>query len=145
MNGSLTNIHSVNSSFLTDVLKIETIQTNGIFAKHEFISSYPWTAFPTVLFLFSACFTGTFGNILILLAVLTYKEVRTVESMFIVNLACSDLYVTMIADPMSIVGKLIIHLKCRVVAAVNFIILPVIILTMAGDNPTSKATPSSSI
>lgn len=108
MNGSLTDTDTVNSSFLTDVLKLETIQNNRIFAKHEFIYSNPWTAFPTVLFLFSACFTGTFGNVLILLAVLTYKEVRTVESMFIVNLACSDLYVTMIADPMSIVGKLIL-------------------------------------
>lgn len=104
----MTNIQNC-----TEVLNVTTVTNgywrppgdSGVFAKLEFLSSNPWTAFPTVLLLFSASLVGTAGNILILLAVLTNKDVRTVESMFIVNLACSDLFVTTVADPMSIVGK----------------------------------------
>ena len=77
----------------------------GIFSKHEFVQTKPWTAFPVLVFLCLASFVGTMGNVLTLLAIARNKNVRNVESMFIVNLAISDLYVTMIADPTSIIGK----------------------------------------
>ena len=82
-------------------------QQHFVFAKYEFLQTNPWLAFPVVLVLFAASLVGTSGNILILLSVLIYKKVRTVESTFIVNLALSDMFVTLIADPFSIVGKLL--------------------------------------
>lgn len=48
---------------------------------------------------------GTFGNLLILVSVAKQRELRNVESVFIVNLACCDLYVTMFAEPLSIVSE----------------------------------------
>jgi hypothetical protein len=48
---------------------------------------------------------GTFGNIMILIVVSKTKELRQTQSIFIINLAISDMYVTLIADPMSIVGE----------------------------------------
>ena len=82
-------------------------QQHFVFAKYEFVQTNPWLAFPVVLVLFAASLVGTSGNILIFLSVLFYKKVRTVESTFIVNLALSDMFVTLIADPFSIVGKLL--------------------------------------
>ena len=78
-----------------------------VFGKHEFLSSKPWAAWPTIVVLSFASFVGTVGNILTLLAIASNKSVRNVESIFIVNLAISDLYVTTVADPMSIIGKTI--------------------------------------
>ena len=75
-----------------------------IYGKHEFMESYPWIAYPTVLIVFVAAISGTVGNILIITAVVTYKKIRNKESCFVFNLAISDLYVTAIADPMSIIG-----------------------------------------
>ena len=97
----------INSTSSVFDIELNHAHVHRIYAKHEFATINPWTALPTVLLLFSASVAGTFGNILILLAVLCYKDVRTVESMFIVNLAFSDLYVNIVADPMSIVGKLL--------------------------------------
>lgn len=77
----------------------------GIFSKHEFLQVKPWAAFPVIIFLSVASFIGTLGNVLTLLAIARNKSVRNVESMFIVNLAISDLYVTTVADPISIIGK----------------------------------------
>ena len=82
----------------------------GIFSKHEFVQSKPWTAFPVLVFLSLASFVGTMGNVLTLLAIAKNKSVRNVESMFIVNLAISDLYVTTIADPTSIIGEYFTHI-----------------------------------
>ena len=80
----------------------------GIFSKHEFVQSKPWAAFPVLVFLVLASFVGTVGNVLTLLAITRNKSVRNVESMFIVNLAISDLYVTTVADPTSIIGEYLI-------------------------------------
>ena len=81
--------------------------TIGAFGKHEFIRTKPWTAFPIIVILSAASFVGTAGNILTLLAIASNKKLRNAEMIFIVNLAISDLYVTAIADPLSIVGKCI--------------------------------------
>ena len=110
-NETFSAMGPMNLTSQVDAFQQESLSSDLIFGRHEFVQSNPWLAFPTVLVLFAASVIGTFGNILILLAVLTCKDVRTVESTFIVNLAFSDLYVTVIADPMSIVGKctLLIH------------------------------------
>ena len=92
------------SSYTGDVVPKDSGHDIG-FTKFEFFQTNPWLAFPIVLVLFVASLIGTVGNILILLSVLMCKNVRTVESTFIVNLALSDLYVTLIADPFSIIGK----------------------------------------
>lgn len=78
---------------------------SGVFERHEFLNNSPGIAIPVLIVLTAACVVGTFGNVLILMSVATTKELQNVESIFIVNLACSDLYVTMVADPMSILGK----------------------------------------
>lgn len=77
----------------------------GSFGRHEFLTNNPWTAIPTILILFIASVGGTLGNVLTLLAVAMSKRLKNIETIFMVNLAISDLYVTAIADPMSIVGK----------------------------------------
>ncbi|KAK3581244.1 hypothetical protein CHS0354_032965 [Potamilus streckersoni] len=73
------------------------------YMRHEFLNYNPNIVVPCIVILAMASVVGTAGNILILLAVATNKALRNVESIFIVNLAYSDLYVTLIADPMNIV------------------------------------------
>ena len=96
---------------VTENIITGTVSVNGVFrgvdvfGKHEFINTRPWTAVPTIIILSIASFVGTAGNIMILLAIASSQNLRNVEAIFIVNLAISDLYVTLIADPMSIVGK----------------------------------------
>lgn len=75
------------------------------FGRHEFLNEETEMAIPILIILGLATLMGTFGNVLILVAVATRKSLHNVESIFIVNLACSDMYVTTLADPMSIVGK----------------------------------------
>jgi hypothetical protein len=78
---------------------------NGKFGRHEFISSSPATALPTLIILVVATVVGTFGNIVTLILVCTRRIIRNVERVFIVNLAISDMYVTSFADPMSFIGE----------------------------------------
>ncbi|KAK3609835.1 hypothetical protein CHS0354_029875 [Potamilus streckersoni] len=79
---------------------------DDLFGRYEFLQKNPHIAIPCIIMVSIASLAGTFGNILILTAVATHKKVRNIESVFIVNLAMSDLYVTAIADPLSIVAKL---------------------------------------
>ena len=104
-NGTVSCTEWNNESSYTDSVFQTNSRHDSVFAKFEFVQDSPWIAFPIVVILFAASVMGTFGNILILLSVLMCKNVRTVESTFIVNLALSDLYVTLIADPFSIIGK----------------------------------------
>nr|KAG5701883.1 hypothetical protein BaRGS_014948 [Batillaria attramentaria] len=80
--------------------------TDGPFryAPLEFLGTLPGLSVVLIVVLVLAALVGTFGNLLILVAVATNKELQNVESVFVVNLACCDLYVTLIADPLSIVG-----------------------------------------
>ena len=87
---------------------IKDVDVN-VFGKHEFVNTRPWTAIPVIVILSIASLVGTAGNIMILLAIALSQNLRNVEAIFIVNLAISDLYVTLIADPMSIVGKFVLH------------------------------------
>ena len=75
------------------------------FARNEFVSKQPELAVPVLIIVAVAALAGTFGNLLIMLSILRRHELHTVESIFIVNLACSDMYVTAIANPLSITGK----------------------------------------
>lgn len=75
------------------------------FHRHRFVIESPEIAIPCLVILFIASVLGTFGNVLILIAVKRTKQLHNVESVLIVNLAISDMYVTAVADPMSIVGK----------------------------------------
>lgn len=73
--------------------------------RYEFLLQKTPYAVPVVTVLAIATVTGTFGNILILTVACSKKFWRKVEARFIVNLALTDLYVTLIADPMSLVGE----------------------------------------
>lgn len=100
MNGNL-------SVFVTENISESEVNRNldGYFGRHEFLKLNPRTAIPTIILTTIASLVGTFGNVMTLLAVKLYKKINNIEKIFIVNLALSDLYVTTIADPMSIVGK----------------------------------------
>ena len=78
---------------------------DDIFAKYEFLREKPMTAYSVLTVVAIASLSGIFGNVLILLAVSFSKKFRPEESVFIFNLALSDLYVAAIAEPMSIIGK----------------------------------------
>jgi hypothetical protein len=62
-------------------------------------------AIPILIILVIAAILGSFGNILILIAIFTTKNLQRLECIFMANLATSDIYVTLFADPLSIVGK----------------------------------------
>lgn len=99
-----TQIPVLNNSTSVDIGVVSVIASD-VFNRHEFLNGSPGIAIPVLIVLTAASIIGTFGNVLILMSVATTKELQNVESIFIVNLACSDLYVTIVADPMSIVGK----------------------------------------
>ena len=61
-------------------------------------------AVSSVVVLSIATIVGTLGNVLLLVVIATAKGIRTTETVFVINLALSDLYVTSIADPMGIIG-----------------------------------------
>ena len=65
----------------------------------------PWALFSSVFILFMASFIGTGGNILILLAIAVWRKLRNTESVFLINLALADLFVTTIVEPISLIGK----------------------------------------
>lgn len=79
-------------------------QSNYYHSRYEFIVNSPGLAISAIILLAMASFVGTCGNIVILVIIAKTKELRRKQSIFIVNLALSDMYVTMIADPMSLVG-----------------------------------------
>ncbi|KAK3609833.1 hypothetical protein CHS0354_029873 [Potamilus streckersoni] len=87
------------------------------FRRYEFLKEKPHIAIASIIMISVASMEGIFGNILIPIAVATHKKLRNIESVFIVNLAMSDLYVTAIADPMNIVDTKVIlvhmHLDYR--------------------------------
>lgn len=77
-----------------------------VYGRHEFLKSSAWFATPVVVIIALASVIGTFGNVLILIVIGTNKLGRNVTTTFIMNLAISDLFVTLVADPMSLVGML---------------------------------------
>lgn len=82
----------------------------GLFDRYQFLTESPGVAISVIVILLLAGLVGTCGNILILLALCVMKNMKSLESIFIANLAISDMYVTLVADGMSIVGKYTIFL-----------------------------------
>ena len=74
------------------------------YAGHELVTVKPWLGVPCVTLLCFASVVGTFGNVIIIV-VMSLRKSNSVESIFMINLALSDLYVTIVADPMSVVGE----------------------------------------
>ena len=105
MNLTVTDVNVENSTVATNNFDNVAKSEDIIFDRHEFLTANPWTAIPSIIILSIASAGGTFGNVLTLLAIATCKKIRNIESIFIINLAISDLYVTAFADPMSLVGK----------------------------------------
>ncbi|XP_063428055.1 melatonin receptor type 1B-A-like [Mytilus trossulus] len=77
-----------------------------IFGRYGFVDESPAVAIPILMILVFASLIGTFGNILILITIITTKNLQRLECIFMANLAFSDMYVTLLADPLSIVAKL---------------------------------------
>lgn len=68
-----------------------------VLSRFEFIAESPVVGSCLFVALILASLVGAFGNLLILVALCKSKKMK--------NLALSDLYVTIVADPMGIVGK----------------------------------------
>ena len=47
---------------------------------------------------------GSLGNLFVLGSVIVHRKLRNQRSVFLVNLAIADLFVTTIADPYGIIG-----------------------------------------
>lgn len=88
----------------------ETVVTpavgSRVFDRYEFVTESPAVGVLVLIVLIVASVVGGFGNLLILVSLWKSKTMKSLECIFIGNLAISDLYVTMVADPMSIVAKL---------------------------------------
>ena len=82
------------------------VDKNPYFGRYEFITESPALAITSIVLLSIASLVGTFGNVLILIVISKTKEMKHKQSIFMINLALSDLFVTVVADPMSIVGEL---------------------------------------
>lgn len=93
----------------TSALSLNAAKTTGsiLYGRFGFLTEKTSYAVPVVTILTIASLAGTFGNILILIVATSTKISRNVEATFIVNLALSDFYVTIVADPMSLIGMLI--------------------------------------
>lgn len=71
------------------------------FGRFQFISKAPGIALTSVLILAIAALVGTFGNLLILVSVCHTIKRKSLEFIFMGNLAVSDLFVTLIVDPIN--------------------------------------------
>ncbi|CAC5384942.1 ADRA2A [Mytilus coruscus] len=76
------------------------------FGRYQFLNETPGVAIPVLITLILAALFGTFGNVLILITIFTTEKLHRLECIFMANLAISDMYVTTLADPLSIVAKL---------------------------------------
>ena len=95
---------------LDDVL--HTRGVNGsqgvvIYGRHEFLKTRTLLATPLIVIIVADSVVGSVGNALILTVICSNKLGRNVTTIFIMNLAISDMFVTLIVNPMSLVGKLI--------------------------------------
>lgn len=89
----------------SSIMAVWSIENESVTVKYDFISTNLWTTYPSILILGAATIVGTAGNVLTLLAIATFRKNRNKQNVFLFNLAVSDLFVTMVADPMSILGK----------------------------------------
>lgn len=75
------------------------------FGRFQFVWEALGIALTSVLILAIAALVGTFGNLLILVSVCHTIKRKSLEFIFVGNLAVSDLFVTLIVDPINILGK----------------------------------------
>lgn len=76
-----------------------------ILGRFQFVGDSPVVGCFLVTVLVLGTVFGTSGNMLILISVCKIIKMRSLEYIFIANLAVSDMFVTLVADPMNIVGK----------------------------------------
>ena len=69
------------------------------------VHTLPWVAIPYAVILGVFAIVGTFGNILIIGSMTSGANRHVVGNYFIINLAICDIVVTLIINPMAIVGK----------------------------------------
>ena len=99
-------LFDIGTKYTTEVVMSNMTLTNGSSnATYELTGPDPWIVFPSVFILCVAAIVGTAGNVLTILSIVTFRNVRSEESVLLLNMAISDLFVTTIADPMSIMGK----------------------------------------
>ena len=84
---------------------VAAMNATQILDRFEFVRQYPGVGYFLLIFLVLGAIFGTFGNALILVSVCRIINMRSLEYIFIANLALSDMYVTLLADPMNIVGR----------------------------------------
>ncbi|KAH3819149.1 melatonin receptor type 1B-like [Dreissena polymorpha] len=70
-----------------------------------YVTAKPFLGITYVIILGVTSVVGTFGNGLILYVVSVKRIIRKVESIFILNLAVSDIFVTAVANVISLLGK----------------------------------------
>ncbi|KAH3819150.1 hypothetical protein DPMN_120883 [Dreissena polymorpha] len=71
----------------------------------SYVTENPFLGITYVIILGVTSVVGTFGNGLILYVVSVKKIIGKVESIFILNLAVSDIFVTAVANVISLLGK----------------------------------------
>jgi hypothetical protein len=75
------------------------------FGRFEFVKESPVVAVSSLFILGFASAMGTFGNLLILAAVVRVIPTKSLDFIFVGNLAFSDSIVTLVIDPLNILGK----------------------------------------
>ncbi len=99
-------MEEINTTTLGPSLLKDQVPAHHTIGGAEYLELYPAVAYPYLIIIGSASIVGTVGNLLVLGAVSTNKQLRNARNSFLVNLAFADLCVTGYADPLSIIGKL---------------------------------------
>ena len=76
-----------------------------MFGRFQFVQESPGVAITSILVLTMASIIGNFGNILILVAVCKTLKTKSLEFIFVGNLAVSDSFVTLVVNPINILGR----------------------------------------
>jgi hypothetical protein len=105
-----TTVSSTSTAMPTTLQPTSTVDTSkypdyGDEAPINFMHVNYDFAVGIIIFQMLAAAAGTFGNILILVAVATHRMLRGVESVFVINLALYDLCITMFIQPLSVMGQ----------------------------------------
>lgn len=81
---------------------------NNSYGSQESTGSTKWEqhplSIPYLLVMGSACITGIIGNLAVFGAIILNEKLHQVRSIFLVNLAVADLWVTAVGDPISLLG-----------------------------------------
>ena len=76
-----------------------------VFGRFQFVQESPGVAITSILVLTMASIIGNFGNILILVAICKTLKNKSLEFIFVGNLAVSDSFVTLVVNPINILGR----------------------------------------